>query len=249
MDTNSEKIIYFLNKLRFVKEHPKLPHNRRIIQEFSKLFYNQSKTGGTWNATRWLGIRALKNPLDLFVYQEIIFEVKPDVVIETGTAFGGSALFLASILDMVSKGKVLTVEINKQSFSSNRRQMPKHRRIEYFFGSSTSQNVIERISARIAPGDKVMVILDSDHHKEHVLAEMKIYSQFVSLGSYLIVEDTNIGGHPVWEGYGPGPWEAVDEFLKDNKQSFSTNKSFIRDRSREKYLLTNNPGGFLKKIS
>lgn len=231
---NSEKMIYFLNKLRFVREHPKLPHNRRIIQEFSKLFYNQSKVGGTWNATKWQGIRALKNPLDLFVYQEIIFEQKPDVVIETGTAFGGSALFLASILDMISKGKVLTVEIN-------RRQMPKHRRIEYFFGSSTNQNVIERISARIAPGDKVMVILDSDHHKEHVLAEMKIYSQFVSVDSYLIVEDTNIGGHPVWEDHGPGPWEAVREFMRSTK-------SFVIDKTREKYLLTNNPGGFLKRV-
>lgn len=233
-EPKAEKFIYLINKFIFFSQSPHIRSNRRIIREFSKLFYNQSLSGGSWNSTRWLGVKTLKNPLDLFVYQEIIVETKPDIIIETGTAFGGSALFLASILDSLSKGRVLTVEIN-------RRKMPEHKRIKYFFGSSTSEEIVLEIKNEIRKGDQVLVILDSDHKKEHVLAEMDIYSKMVSKGSYLIVEDTNINGHPVWQDHGEGPYEAVRDFLK-------INESFVVDRSREKYLLTNNPGGFLKRV-
>lgn len=87
-----------------------------------------------------------------------------------------------------------------------------------------------------------MVILDSDHHKEHVLKELRTYSRFVTLDSYLIVEDTNINGHPVYLDFGPGPMEAVEEFLTENSQ-------FFVDRTKEKLLLTFNPCGYLRRIS
>lgn len=229
-----EKVIYFLNRIRYPQYNVSLKKNKEIIKEFTKLFYNQSILGGMWNSSRWFGIKIFKNPLDLFVYQEIIFEVKPDVIVETGTAYGGSALFLASILDLLSKGKVLTIEIN-------RHRMPQHKRIKYFYGSSTDPEIVRKIKSRIKKGDKVLVILDSDHKREHVLEEMQIYSKLVSVGSYLIVEDTNINGHPILEDFGPGPYEAVQSFLKKNM-------TFKVDQSREKFLLTSDPKGFLKKI-
>jgi len=89
--------------------------------------------------------------------------------------------------------------------------------------------------------EKAIVILDSDHGKEHVLDELRIYSRFVSRDSYLIVEDTNLNGHPVNPDFGPGPMEAVQDFLKNNDQ-------FIIDKSREKFYLTFSPGGFLRRV-
>jgi len=175
-----------------------------------------------------------KCPLDLWIYQEIIFEVKPDVMIECGTANGGSALFLASMCDLVNNGKVITIDIE------DKEGRPTHKRIKYLLGSSTSIEVVEQVRKLISDKDKVMVILDSDHSKGHVLSELKIYSKFVTKGSYIIVEDTNINGHPVFSDFGPGPMEAVEEFLKENKD-------FSVDRSREKFYLTFNPKGFLQK--
>ena len=207
---------------------------KNIVDEFHELYYYSYNWGGTWDNTFWLGILTRKCPLDLWIYQEIIFEVKPDVMIECGTANGGSALFLASMCDLVNNGKVITIDIE------DKEGRPTHKRIKYLLGSSTSIEVVEQVRKLISDKDKVMVILDSDHSKGHVLSELKIYSKFVTKGSYIIVEDTNINGHPVFLDFGPGPMEAVEEFLKENKD-------FSVDRSREKFYLTFNPKGFLQK--
>lgn len=102
-------------------------------------------------------------------------------------------------------------------------------RITYLLGSSTSQDVVKKVQSLIQDKNSLMVILDSDHNKEHVLMELKIYSQIITKGSYIIVEDTNINGHPVSSHFGPGPMEAAREFLKGNK-------NFVIDLSREKYF-------------
>lgn len=208
---------------------------KEIVDQFHKLYYDSHIFGKTWGATFWLGIPTLKCPLDLWIYQEIIFEVKPNVIIECGTASGGSALFLASICDLVDNGRVISIDIE------GREGRPKHKRIKYLLGSSTSKEIVGKVSNLIKGGDKVMVILDSDHHKEHVLNELRIYSKFVTKGNYLIVEDTNLNGHPVNPNFGPGPMEAVEDFLKENKD-------FIVDRKREKFYLTFNQKGYLRKI-
>ncbi|OGO04734.1 MAG: cephalosporin hydroxylase [Chloroflexi bacterium RBG_13_54_8] len=175
----------------------------------------------------------MKCPLDLWVYQEIIFSLKPDVIIECGTASGGSALFMASILDIAGAGEVITVDIE------GARGKPQHRRVQYLVGSSTSEDTVACIAGLVSGKQTVMVVLDSDHHKEHVLSELRIYSRFVTRGSYLIVEDTVIG-HPLMQDFGDGPMEAVQQFLKENAD-------FAIDRAKEKFFLTFNPKGYLVK--
>lgn len=208
---------------------------KKIVDQFHKLYYGAQAFGGTWNSTYWLGVSTQKCPLDCWIYQEIIFELKPDVIIESGTANGGSALFLASLCDLVNNGRVITIDIE------DIKDRPQHKRIKYLLGSSTSEEIIEEVRRLIGDKDKVMVILDSDHHKEHVLNELRIYNKFVAREHYLIVEDTNINGHPVALEFGPGPMEAVEEFLRENK-------NFIVDKSKERLYLTFNPGGYLRKI-
>ena len=205
------------------------PQTRRdIVDSFHKLYYESAKFDSTWYDTTWRGVPVLKCPLDLWIYQEIIHEKKPDIIIETGTFKGGSALYMADICDAVGNGRIITIDIDKK------KERPYHRRIEYMLGSSTE------IKLDIPSGLKVMVVLDSDHSKEHVANELYIYSKLVTKGQYLIVEDTNINGHPVLPEFGEGPMEALDEFLK-------VNKDFELDKSREKFLLTFNPRGFLIK--
>lgn len=228
------KILYLLrNKLIKLRLRKRLEEN--IIDQFHKLYYDSHLFGETWVNTFWLGIHIEKCPLDPWIYQEIIYAIKPDIIIECGTAYGGSALFLASICDLVNNGKVITIDIE------NREGRPEHKRIKYLLGSSTSEEIVDYVNKLIDDKDKVMVILDSDHHKEHVLNELRIYSKFITKGSYIIVEDTNVNGHPVVPSFGPGPMEAVKEFLKENK-------NFAIDKTKEKFLLTFNPNGYLKKI-
>jgi cephalosporin hydroxylase len=108
-------------------------------------------------------------------------------------------------------------------------------------GSSADQAVIERLTRRASDAETVLVVLDSDHSYDHVLAELRAYAPLVTSGSYLVVEDTNINGHPVYEHFGPGPMEAVEDFLKEND-------AFAVDVTREKLLLTFNPRGWLRKL-
>jgi cephalosporin hydroxylase len=204
-----------------------------IVDEFHKLYYESQNT---WRNTFWLGVPAQKCPLDLWIYQEIIFELKPDLIIECGTYAGGSALFLASVCDLVKKGTIITIDVEARA------GRPKHKRIRYLLGSSTSPEVVDKVRNSVKSRVPVMVILDSDHSKDHVLNELRIYSEFVTRGSYLIVEDTNINGHPVLPDFGPGPMEAAQEFLSENKD-------FVVDRSRAKFYMSFNPNGWLRRVA
>jgi cephalosporin hydroxylase len=202
-----------------------------VRREFHKLYYAAGFEGGTWNDTRWFGVKAQKCPLDLWVYQEILVERHPDVIIETGTAEGGSALFLASLCELAGHGRVITVDVREPP------AVP-HPRIDYVTGSSTDPATFEQVRGRIRADERVMVILDSDHTRDHVREELDLYGGLVSPGQYLVVEDTNLGGHPVLPRNGPGPMEAVDDFLQARTE-------FSRDPKREKFLLTMNPRGYL----
>ena len=189
------------------------------------------KVYARWNQnlfeSRWRGELAAKNPCDAWVSQEIIHKCKPDIIIETGSFRGGSALMLADMMSFNGVSEIISVD----AVAYNNK---KDDRITWLFGSSTNDLIVAQIKERCA-NKKVMIILDSDHASEHVAEELRLFSPLVSSGQYLIVEDT-------WWNYTneKGPREAVDAFMKGNKD-------FVVDKHCERYLLTNNPGGFLKR--
>lgn len=200
--------------------------------------YYYTNATQTWKNTTWMGVPIWKNPKDLWVYQEMLWELRPDLIVETGTNYGGSAYFFASMLDLISPdtdAKVMTVDI------SLRKERPEHPRIEYMKGSSVSDEIVSQFRAAAEQATTVMVVLDSDHHYDHVLAELRALHSLVTVGSYLVVEDTNVNGHPVNPFFGPGPWEAVETFLAEHH-------NFEIDLSREKYMHTFNPRGYLKRV-
>lgn len=203
---------------------------RTTVERFHRLYYGHA--GRTWRNTRWLGVLLQKCPFDLWVYQELLTEIRPELVVETGSFAGGSALYLASCMDLLGKGRVISVDIAE-------RERPEHERATFITGSSTDPSVVDRIRRAAEEASPVMVILDSDHSRDHVLAELRAYAPLVTPGSYLVVEDTNIG-RPVEPELAPGPHEALEEFLRESPE-------FVRDLSREKFFLTFNPGGFLRR--
>lgn len=208
---------------------------KSIVSRFHRLYFDSHRFGKTWGDTFWLGAVTKKCPLDMWVYQEIIFEQRPDVIVECGTAMGGSALFMATICDLVGNGKIITIDTKKTP------GLPKHKRIKYIVGSSTSDEIVNQVKSMIKKGNKTIVILDSAHNRDHVFKELQLYNKMVTKGSYLIVEDTQLNGHPVMPNYGPGPMEAVNDFLK-------TSNDFVIDKTKEKFYMTFNPRGYLKKV-
>ena len=208
--------------------------NRRLdrasISRAHDVFYESD----AWTRATWLGAQALKNPLDLWIYQEIMFETRPELIVETGTYRGGSALFLASMCDLLGAGEVVSIDIEPA-----RDDYPVHPRITYLAGrSSTDPGVVEEVRER-AQGRRVLVVLDSDHSQAHVEAELEVYAPLVPVGCYLIVEDSNIG--QIRKDLLPGPYEAVEAFLKRFTE-------FEVDREREKFLVTFNPNGYLRRV-
>jgi cephalosporin hydroxylase len=205
-----------------------------ITNRFHALYYDSVAFGATWAKTRWFGTQINKCPTDLWRYQEILFEVKPDLIIETGSAQGGSAHYMASLCDLLGKGRVVSVDIDPGS------HRPTHPRALFLTGSSIAPEIHDRLRPMVRESQTVMVILDSDHSQAHVAKELALYRDYVTEGSFLIVEDTNVNGHPVDPDFGPGPFEAVHEFLKDNPD-------FSIDREIEKFYITFNPDGYLRK--
>ncbi|MDQ3378773.1 MAG: cephalosporin hydroxylase family protein [Actinomycetota bacterium] len=204
--------------------------DRAAISRAHDVFY----ASNAWTQATWLGSQALKNPLDLWIYQEIMVETRPDVVIETGTYRGGSAYFLSSVCDMLGSGEVVSIDIEPL-----RDDYPQHPRITYLAGrSSTDPEVLDEVRERVE-GRRTMIVLDSDHSQGHVEAELEAYAPLVPVGCYLIVEDSNIG--QIRPDLMPGPLEAIETFLSERHD-------FEIDREREKFLLTFNPSGYLKRV-
>ena len=214
----------------------------RAVDAYHRIYYDQPHQ--TWSNTRWMGHAALKCPLDMWVYQEIIFETKPDLIIETGTYSGGSALFMAMLLDCMASMAETVERIPRRivSIDIESKPFPQHLRVEYWHQSSTAPETIASLKQYIQKHDcrRVMAILDSDHRAPHVAEELRLIGPLVSTGCYCIVEDTNVNGHPVYPDFGPGPTEAVRQYL-------DLNDDFEIDRSREKYMMTFNPSGYLLK--
>jgi cephalosporin hydroxylase len=185
----------------------------------------------------WMGIRAIKNPLDAWIYQEILYEIKPDIVIEIGSYYGGSTLYLAHLLDILNNGIVLSIDIDRTNFQAS------HDRIVCLTGDSASPAILEKVQA-LCQHKTILVIHDGDHSKEAVLRDMHAYADIVSINSYLIVEDgiTDLyrpGGD--FGNYNAGPLIAIEQFLQ-------THPNYIVDSERERYIMTYNPKGFLKRV-
>ncbi len=215
-----------------VSEPP--PFIRDVIRDqFHRLYYHVSKR--TWKDTWYRGVRTYKCPTDMWIYMELIDELMPGLVIETGTFRGGSALYIADRLETIGAGNVVTVDVNEPP------KPPQHPRLTYFTGSSTDPAIVAEIAAMIPQGSPVLVILDSDHSRDHVYAELEAYAPLVPIGSYLIVEDTNVNGHPAAPDFGPGPMEAMWDFM-------ATDPGFEVDARCERYFLTQNPSGYLKRV-
>ncbi|MBI4256628.1 class I SAM-dependent methyltransferase [Candidatus Uhrbacteria bacterium] len=193
----------------------------------------------------WLGHRTLKNPLDAWIYQEILYETRPDIVVELGNKNGGSALFLASILELLGNGKVLGVDIDHSRITAT------HHRIDLVTGDCSDGKVIERLRQE-CQGKRVLVIHDADHSRDAVLRDLRNYAPMVSRGSYIIVEDSVHGvrgfSQDPNQQYGSflfpdtdTPLQAIEIFLRENK-------SFVVDEKRERYILTANYRGFLRRV-
>jgi len=201
---------------------------------------------------KWFGLPIIQFPQDIIALQEIIWRIKPDLIIETGIARGGSLIFSASMLELLGKGSVLgiDIEIRKQN-KKNILKHPLSKRIKMIEGSSIDENVISKVYKIAEKNKKILVILDSNHSHTHVLSELNAYSKLVKKGSYLIVFDTRIDDIPKkyskklmkgnWSK-GDNPKTAVHEFLKEN------NRFKIDKEIEDKLLITVAPDGFLRCV-
>jgi cephalosporin hydroxylase len=203
--------------------------------EYHKWYFNTF----VWKKTTWMGVDCWKSVSDMWNYQEILCELKPSLIIEFGTAHGGSGLFFANTMRQLGTPfKVLSVDIDHGRLQQVAQCDPD---ITFVESSSTAPPIVDHIQRLKAefPG-KIFAILDSDHSMNHVLAEMKLLRPLLSAGDYLIVEDGNLNGHPILPGWGPGPYEAVEVY----EQEFPND--YTHDVAREnKFGWTFAPNGFL----
>jgi cephalosporin hydroxylase len=203
--------------------------------EFHKWYYDSR----VWQQTTYHGVGTYKFPSDMWNYQEILCELAPALVIEFGTLFGGATLFYADTMASLDRPfKLLTVDVNHDRVPAKVRENPN---IELLTCSSADPRVAVRITELRAqhPG-KAFVIVDSDHSRAHVSAELELLRGVLVSGDYLIVEDTNLNGHPVRADFGPGPYEALMEYIERHPDDYA------RDERRErKFGFTAAPRGFL----
>jgi cephalosporin hydroxylase len=202
----------------------------------------------TYNFT-WLGLPIIQFPQDLQAIQEIIWSVKPDVIIETGIAHGGGLVFYASMLELLGgDGQVVGVDIDIRAH--NRARVESHplaRRIQMLQGSSVDEEIVRRVSV-LARGKKTLVILDSNHTHEHVLSELRLYSPLVSCGSYVVIFDTTIEDQP--EGFFKDrPWSKSNNPKTAVREFLQTNNRFVIDKEIEgKLLITVARDGYLRCV-
>jgi cephalosporin hydroxylase len=195
-----------------------------------------------WQKTTWMGVDCLKSVGDMWNYQEILFDLKPSLVIEFGTCHGGSALFFAGVMRLIGPPfKVLSVDISHQLLDPRAQGDSDVLFVESPSTAPAVAEHIERLKSDF-PG-KIFAILDSDHSMDHVLAEMKLSRPLLATGDYLIVEDSMLNGHPVVPEWGPGPYEAVEayerEFPNDYKHDTEREKKFGWTFAPNGYLIRN----------
>ncbi len=216
----------------------------------SKQFNDASNAAQYSYNFSWMGRPIIQYPQDMIAMQEIIWRIKPDLIIETGIAHGGSLIYYASLLELIGSGEVLGIDIDIREH--NRKEIESHpmfKRIKMIQGSSIDETTINQVKEYAEGKNKIIVVLDSNHTHDHVIKELKLYSPLVSLNSYIVVFDTIVEDLP--EGYfsqarpwgiGNNPKTAAQEFLKNNED-------FIVDKTIDnKLLISVAPSGYLKRI-
>ncbi len=188
-----------------------------------------------FNTVTWLGAPIWQNVLDLWTIQETIAEVKPALLIETGTNRGGSALFYAHLMDLLGTGRVVTIDVARLHALD-------HPRVEFLHGSSTDEAIVDQVrAAAAAAAGPVMVILDGDHSHDHVARELELYSSLVTPGSFILSQDGVIDELWLFADSRPGPMGANREFLRRHPE-------FEHDRERNaRFIVTHHPVGWLRR--
>ena len=218
------------------------------LKELSQRWMLASARHGYTYNFRWLGRPIIQFPQDIVALQELVWEVRPDVIVETGVAHGGGTVFFASMLELLGgDGRVVGIDVEVRPHNrAALREHPLWHRIELIEGSSADPEVVARVRRRLKPADRVLVVLDSDHTHDHVLAELRLWSPLVGTGSYVVVMDTSVEHAPaeLFEGrpFGPGdsPGSAARAFLSETDR-------FEVDSAREdRLLITVAPGGWLR---
>lgn len=228
MDSSEDRLAEVVCHVRYSEEDK--TRWSKLIKDFNALYWYMGVQ--TWGITRWRGVYVMKPPTDLWVYQELIYEIKPDLIIESGTCHGGSALFMRDVLDKIyPEGKIITIDISHDGIQEQARVSG----IEFYLGDSVADETIVYIKAYIAAHNcqRVMVVLDSDHEEEHVSKELELYAPLVTVGSILIIEDTS--NHP-------GPIAAVNSWALRQKE-------FKKNLMGEKFMLTFCRDGFWERVS
>ncbi len=199
----------------------------------------------------WLGVPIIQMPADIVAMQEVVWRSKPDVIVETGVARGGSLIFFASLLKLIGNGKVVGVDIDIRAH--NRDTIVSHpmaERISLVEGSSIADNTLERVRSMIPEGASVMVVLDSDHSRDHVLAELRAYAPLVTPGQYLIVADTILGflSRDETPTARSKIWHQGDEPLAALRQFMDESDDFELDHEMNgKLIMASSPNGYLRK--
>jgi cephalosporin hydroxylase len=232
-------------KVQLIKANAENPALKKAAHDFN---VESNKAKYSYNFT-WMGRPIIQYPQDIMAMQELIWEIKPDLIIETGIAHGGSIIYYASLLELIGKGEVLGIDIDIRKHNRDKiEEHPMYKRIHMLEGSSVSEEMIEKVKPFAKDKKTILVCLDSNHTHEHVLAELNLYAPFVTPGSYLIVFDTIVEDLPerylpnrYWS-IGNNPKTAVHEFLKSNSD-FEIDKTMDN-----KLLISVNPNGYLKRI-
>jgi len=224
--------------------------NTDLINAAHKFSVESNKSQYSYNFS-WLGRPIIQYPQDMIAMQEIIWDLKPDLIIETGIAHGGSLIFYASLMELIGKGEVIGIDIDIREH--NKIEIENHsmfKRIKMIQGSSTDRKIIDQVADLAKGKETVLVLLDSNHTHDHVLSELNLYSTFVTKDSYLVCFDTVVEDLP--DNYLPGrerawsvgnnPKTAVFEFLKENN-NFKIDKSIDN-----KLQISVAPDGYLKRI-
>ena len=221
--------------------------DKKIFQQSKDLIYNLDQYDYSYLWT-WMGIPIIQLPADIMATQEVIWKTKPDIIIETGVARGGSVLFMASILEMMGNGQVIGIDIdirkhNRESIEAH----PMSKRVTLIEGGSVDESILKQVRANIPDGARVMVVLDSDHSRDHVLEECRAYGPMVTKDCYMVVADTLVGHldekdapqnrSQVWFK-GNDPLTALQDYMLES------DRFEIDLEINGKLVLSSSPGGY-----